>query len=784
MTKETHYQLLQRLLSAQEGRAHAMGICGVGLSGVATLLAARGWQVDGCDQQAPAAISAKLRQHGINVQAGHAPEHLDASCDLLIRSAAIPPTHPEVARAGELGIPIALRGEVLAQLLEGRRSVVVCGTHGKTTTASFTVHLLRLLGLDPDWCIGGETPTMGHVAHQGDNPDAPIVVEGDESDGTLAWYHPAVTIVTNVGHDHLDHFGSATALEECFARVIAQTCEALIYCADDSGATRLAAGHSAAISYGIGPGARLRLQINALHPTASDVTATFDGQLLGSATLPLCGTHNVRNAAAALAAAIALGVAPERAFAALEGLNELPARRFEALYSCDGITIISDYAHHPDEIAALMEQAQLQVAARLLVLFQPHRYSRTLALRRDFATVFAGVDELLLLPVYAASEAPLEGGDTIDLYQEMRHSYRRDLPLPRLAGSIANGVAWLERELRAGDLLLVIGAGDVVTAAEMLATRLPQRQPAATEEFGAHLLAAGARHLERNAALGKLTTLHVGGRVDWLLHVDHDAALARILALAHQAGLPLRIMGGGSNTLVSDLGFRGIVISLVGEEYTAIRPTAPDRVMIGAAVSGARLLDYLTHQGLDGIAFMERVPGTFGGWVAGNAGAYRDFIGNHIVRIEALRPDGTAVILDSAEAGFVYREAAGLAGLVILRAELELQPATPEVVREKRLNYGSRRLNVGGKHSAGSIFRNPPGDYAGRLLEVAGGKELRVGGARILETHANVVIAEAGATASDVTVLIKQMQNLVRRQHGVELIPEVRLWQNFTTWPF
>jgi UDP-N-acetylmuramate--L-alanine ligase/UDP-N-acetylenolpyruvoylglucosamine reductase len=777
MADATDYELVRRLLARNPGlAAHAMGICGVGLAGVAQLLQSRGWAVSGCDLQTTGALADGLRRDGLTLFSGHDAAHVAPPCDLLIRSSAVADSHPEILRARALGIPVVRRGEVLAALVGDCPSVAVCGTHGKTTTSCFTLRLLQVLGADPRWCIGGATAAMGGVA--GCSGQGPLVVEGDESDGTLAHYAASVVVVTNVDADHLEHFRSLEALHACFAAVLARARSGIVYCADDAVARALCAPDPSALSYGFSAAARLR--IAHLQMTADRMTlgVVFDGRDLGEATLQVTGRHNALNAVAALGAAIALGHDPAAGFSALAQLTELPGRRFERLLRQDGIAVISDYSHHPAEIAALIALARLQQACRIVAVFQPHRYTRTLALGQDFPQAFAGVDELVLLPVYAASEAPQPGGETTDLYGIFRRQALAQVPVPRLAESLEAVAAWLLQELREGDLLLVIGAGDVVQVGHAVAQALRMRLQPAVAQVEERLKGLAEVTVHRRAPLAALTTLGVGGPADLLVEAKSEAGLAAVLRLCHDAGVPCRLLGGGSNTLVSDLGVRGVVVRLAGAALKAITIHADGRVVAGGAASGLQLLNGLTKAGLAGLDFMEGIPGTVGGWVAMNAGAHGDCIGHWVRVIRGLKSDGSIVIVDVDDAGFEYRRCRGLEGVMAVQVEFALKPGDSATSGERRRLFREKRLDFEGHRSAGSIFCNPDQATAGQLLDAAGCKALRVGGARVFARHANVIVTEPGATASDVLALMAGMRARVLQEQGVELRAEVRVWRS------
>ena len=367
------------------GHVHLLGIGGIGMAGVAWLLKERGFTVSGCDLQANRQTE-WLARNGVAISSGHDEAHITESIDWLVRSTAVPDTHPEVRRAHELGIPVSRRGEVLPALMRERICIAVSGTHGKTTT---TAMIAQLLGCG--FCVGGEIAGVEGVARDGEI----MVVEADESDGTVAGYTPDYAVITNIEYDHMEHHASEAAFVGCFEQLIRNTKQTVYYRADDPIASRLCSGH----------------------PKCEP----FDQPL--SVSLP--GLHNQWNAAAA-AAVCRNWKSSEEIAAALKQIKPV-RRRFETVCDRGSIRIISDYAHHPTEIAALIQTAKELKPKRLLGVFQPHRYTRTLALGPDFPPSFDGLDKLWLVPVYAASEAPLDGGTTEDLMKRFSDGWGDNL---------------------------------------------------------------------------------------------------------------------------------------------------------------------------------------------------------------------------------------------------------------------------------------------------------------------------------------------------------------------
>jgi UDP-N-acetylmuramate--L-alanine ligase/UDP-N-acetylenolpyruvoylglucosamine reductase len=755
------YEHATARLAARPSRAHLVGVGGVGMAGLAYLLSKQGWTVTGCDL-CDNPLLAWLAGEGIATTVGHSPNHaaaLDPASDLVARSPAVPRQNPELAAAAARGIPVYDRGVLFAALLDRRpKAIAVCGSHGKTTTASFTAMLLRDLGHAPGWCIGGTASALGALAANGGAQDAPIVAECDESDGTLALYHPYVTVVTNIDFDHMEHFDSVAAFEAVFARVARGTQHLVVYGRDDERAHAICSALPHAFPVGLHAEARLRATDVRTDATGSDFTLFLDDESLGPCRLGHPGLHNVRNALAALGAVHAVGGDLRQAAARLATGLSLPARRFDGITRADGIRVISDYAHHPTEIAALVATARLQPHSRLVAVFQPHRYTRTKALGAQFPQAFAGVDALALAPVYAASEDPLAGGTSADLYAHFRASAYADptIPVPALAPTLDAAWQWLRATVKPGDLILIIGAGDVVTLARRAADCTALQQPPLAPPSVAGL------EFTSPVSCAKHTTYGVGGPARGLACVATLDALRAVIAWCQREALPWTVIGGGSNLLVPDTGYPGVLLQLRGPAFRELRleeppqgegPHLPRRVVVGAGIPGGAMLDQLQELGLRGLEFMDGIPGTLGGWLAMNAGAHGGAIGNAVVEVDVLARDGSRRAVRPPELEFAYRRCEALRGVAILSATLELQPATGAEIAERRRAFRARRTNLSGLRTAGSVFGNPPGESAGRLLDLAGCKGLCVGGADITSRHANVIATQRGATASDVLAL-------------------------------
>lgn len=443
-----------------ETRVHCLGIGGVGMAGLACLLNHHGFQVDGCDLGQNPLIQ-RLREMGIPVEHEHSVRHLEPRPDFIVRSTAVPESHPEIVAAHRRGIPVWRRGEVFPALLRDRRTVAISGTHGKTTTTAMSAHALRCENLNPGFFVGGEWEEPGLVFQSGDG--SVTVVEADESDGTLANYHPDVAVITGIDFDHMEHFRDAQEFEAVFAQFVHQTKEQVIYCADDERVHHLVgeAGCSF-IPYGFSESSQMRA--TDLQPwkdraghRGTQARLFWQGAELGLLRLPVHGRHNVVNALAALSVSHVIGQDVREAARRLESFRTV-RRRMDRVGEVNGATVYSDYAHHPTEIRCLMEAVRSFSCGRIVVIFQPHRYTRTRTLGAEFPAAFSGVDHVVLAPVYAASEEPLEGGTVIDL---AHHFESLDCVSFTVASDLDDSWQQAIEHVGPEDILLLVGAGDI-----------------------------------------------------------------------------------------------------------------------------------------------------------------------------------------------------------------------------------------------------------------------------------------------------------------------------------
>jgi UDP-N-acetylmuramate--alanine ligase len=448
-------------------RIHFIGIGGAGMSGLARIALSHGIHVTGSDAKDSSVVIA-LSALGAKVSTTHNAGNVDGS-DLVVYSNAISQSNPERTRAQELNIPILTRAAALAVLMSESKSVAVAGTHGKTTTSSMLAVALQACGADPSFAIGGTITASGSNAHRGTGEI--FVAEADESDGSFIEYHPYGAIVTNVEHDHVDFFATPESVEQAF-RDFAATIKPggfLTYCADDAGAVALSKRATSVelISYGVDESADLHIDQIELLTMGSRARAIWKGRTVGHIELQVPGHHNLLNAAGVLATGLKLGFPVAELLTGLATFRGT-GRRFELKGTVHGVRVIDDYGHHPTEIHVTLEAARrFADEGRLIVIFQPHRYSRTRAFAAEFAQELNQADRAILLEVYAASEKPIDGVSSRMITAMMNKGEY----IPNFVEVTDSVIA----DAQPGDVIMTLGAGDVSSLAPIIVEGLARR---------------------------------------------------------------------------------------------------------------------------------------------------------------------------------------------------------------------------------------------------------------------------------------------------------------------
>jgi UDP-N-acetylmuramate--L-alanine ligase/UDP-N-acetylenolpyruvoylglucosamine reductase len=752
---------LQKFLTREHHRIHLVGVAGSGMSGIAALLLELGHNVSGSDRVGSLETD-RLQRLGLRFHVHHrADDALDV--EMVIFSSAIKKDNPILVSARDAGKQLVRRAEALAAIMAGKRGIVIAGMHGKTTTSAMTAHVLREGGLHPSHYVGAEIPLLGSNAHW-DGRGEYFVAEGDESDGTLRFFKPEHTLILNIEEEHLDFYADLAAIEDVFSRLLDQTSGSVFYCADDSHASRICGTRARSISFGFGPEADYRGTDIDLRDFASVFCVFRRGEKLGEAVLNVPGRHNVSNSLGVIALAMELGIPFAKIIASLRRF-EHARRRFEIKYQSDRFLLVDDYAHHPTEIRATIATAKSAGRNRVLTMFQPHRYSRTKALRTEFGRAFDNADQVVVTDIYPASEAPLAGisGQTIadEIVAHGHGGVSYQPRLDRLHCDLGNMIA-------SGDLILSLGAGNIHEQLSILAADLviaERLKEIVGEEGDVRLYEPLAKH----------TTLRVGGPAQFWVEPRNETAFAALIRYCRRENLPLFVIGRGSNLLVRDGGIRGVVVHPCGGDFDRVEVSG-NEITAGVGAKLKQVAYAGKAAGLGGLEWMEGIPGAVGGGLRMNAGAMGAQTFENVVRVRYLDGEGNAHTKTPAELKISYRHVPSLDHNYAVSAVFRGVPSSPEeITRRLDESQEKRRTTQPSAKSAGCIFKNPESGPAGKLVDELGLKNSRVGNARVSEVHGNFIINEGGATAAEVLELIEKIKDVARRQRGVELETEVQI---------
>lgn len=752
---------LRTLLTRERHRIHLVGVAGSGMSGIAALLLELGHEVSGSDKVGSIETE-RLVRLGLRFHVTHRAEDAN-DAELVVFSSAIKQDNPILVSARAAGKPLVRRAEALAAIMSGKRGIIIAGMHGKTTTSAMAAHVLREGGAHPSHYVGAEIPLLGSNAHW-DSRGEYFVAEGDESDGTLRFFKPEHTLILNVEEEHLDFYADLTAIEAVFSQLMDQTTGSVFYCADDSHAARICRTRVRSISFGFAEDADYRGTDIDLKDFASIFCVFRRGEKLGEAVLNVPGRHNVSNSLGVIALATELGIPFEKIVTSLRRF-EHARRRFEIKYESDRFLLVDDYAHHPTEISATLATAKSAGRNRVLTMFQPHRYSRTKALRREFGRAFDNADRVVVTDIYPASETPLPGitGQTIadEIVAHGHHAVSYQPRLERLHCDLGNMIA-------SGDLIVSLGAGNIHEQLSILAADLviaERLKEIVGEEGDVRLYEPLAKH----------TTLRVGGPAQFWVEPRNEEAFADLIRYCRRENLPLFVIGRGSNLLVRDGGIRGVVVHPCGGEFDRVE-VAGNEITAGVGAKLKQVAYAGKAAALGGLEWMEGIPGAVGGGLRMNAGAMGAQTFEHIVRIRYLDAEGNAHTKTPAELEINYRHVPSLDHNYAVSAVFRGTSAAPEeIARRLEESQEKRRTTQPSAKSAGCIFKNPASIPAGKLVDELGLKNSRVGQARVSEVHGNFIINEGGATAADVLELIERIKDVARTQRGVELETEVQI---------
>jgi UDP-N-acetylmuramate--alanine ligase len=746
-------------------RVHIVGVGGAGMSALALLLRGYGCVVSGCDV-ANGAVLDELRRHGIDVESTHDARHVVPS-DVVVWSPAVKDDHVELVAARMAAKVMMARPRVWAELSASKRLIGLTGTHGKTTSTSMLVHIMQSAGRDDARLLGAPVRGVGLGGHFGPGD---LIAEVDESYGAFEELTPYALGLLNVEADHLDHYGSLENLESAFVQLLERTTGPVVAWIDDAGASRVVErARRDVITVGTSTAAQWRLEDIAL--TRQGARARLRGTEVLDIELAVTGRHNLINAAAAGVVAMAVGVAAPEVVRGLANFRGAP-RRFEHVGARRGSDFIDDYAHLPGEISATVAAARAAGYRRIVAVFQPHRVTRTLSIGAAFAPAFDDVDAVIVTDIYTAGEANPQGvtGEIV-----------RDAVLARgvttayYAATLKDAAVTLQDLIGDADAVLMLGAGDVTRLLEYLDSEAPTTQ---NKPWG------DSPHVAYHAPLGPRTTYRVGGSVSALVTLATFADLELFSARLADSKAPLWIVGNGSNLLVADGEHEAIALCLAGDFCDLEVSDTTDGVLVraGAGLDLPIAARRLATEGVVGFEWAVGVPGTFGGAVAMNAGGHGSDMRASVRRVEVWSA-GQLSWRDASDMDFAYRSSSLAPREIVTRVELSLARGDAQAARQQISEIVRwRRENQPGGTNAGSVFRNPEGDFAGRLIEAAGLKGWRVGTAGVSDKHANFIQADAGGSAADVVALMRLVRAQVHEATGVWLETEHRLLGFGESW--
>ena len=754
-------QFSGKLLNPEQPlRVHLIGVAGSGMSGLARLLIQMGHRVSGSDR-VTSGETERLRVLGLDFSTPHSAEAVQG-VDAVIYSSAIRTTNPALAEALAQDIATFRRAECLAAILHTKAGVVVSGTHGKTTTSSMIAHILRQGDLMPCHYVGAEIPVLGSNAEWNEDGEY-LVAEGDESDGTLALYRPRHAIVLNVEEEHLDHYTRGIKqIREVFNTLMDQTSGSIVYCRECGEAAGLCGVRDNTVSYGWEGADWTATDLSEQVGTVS-FTVNHNGKELGRVQLGIPGRHNVLNALGAIAIATECGIdfsLMNRALSSFAGAK----RRFETKHLSKRYRIVDDYGHHPTEVAATLQTARSYEPGRVIVLFQPHRYSRTQKLADDFGKALQAADMVFVTDVYAASEDPIPGVggqtivDAIAANGPTKASFVPDLSTAHHA--VGNALA-------EGDLFLTLGAGNVHEAGNRIIRDLKVLEEIQNE--------TGVSGIKLYEPMSRHSTMRVGGPAQFWIEPSEFGQFASSVSFCKARGIPVRIVGRGSNLLIRDGGIRGAVIHPTGGAFAAVTVEG-NTITAGAGVRFKKVASVARENRIGGFEWMEGIPGNVGGGLRMNAGAMGVETFDQVVAVTFLDEDGQIRKRDRSEIEALYRNVPELRRNYALEATFIGAPSNLDLIQEKLDESRHHRNTTQPKAaSAGCTFKNPGVCGAGQLIDEMGLKETGVGKAEVSLEHGNFIVNRGKARAADVLALIEKIKAKAKEERGVDLETEVQI---------
>lgn len=736
-------------MSATQGNYLFLGAGGMGMAPLAGWMVQAGYSVSGYDDYLQEPVRRYLESSGVQLYEFLFEGQLDAY-DVIVYSSALPAEHRLLTAAHALGKQVIRRGELLAWIAQERRLIAVAGSHGKTTTSGMIAYALDRMQIDVDYILGG-FPASEEMLPSRFSGSEWLIAEIDESDGTIGGFEPEWTLLLNADWDHPDYYPDEESLLNAFGGLLARTKQHAL----------------------------LPEKSEKIEAIAAGITAKIDFYWEACGKCTESADYDAHNRAAALALLRLLPggeAVRETTFEAFPGM----ARRRVLLYETEALRIIEDYAHHPAEMDALLSSIRLSEGnRRIIIVFQPHRFSRTREFKADFVKSLRQADHCFLLPLYGAHEAVVEGGQLKDLMDAFGSE------VPEVLTMDLSGASRLSEAIGPGATTVVFAGAGTIDHFAAVFTSITRNQGKVAMAWADYLNDRINPEclLKYEEPMAGKTTMRVGGNARYYAEPSNLCDLRALIRAAALFGLEVFCLGRGSNLIIADTGFNGLVIRFSAPSWRRVESIGEGALWAAAGVRLKEICGYAAKAGLSGFEFLEGVPGALGGSLRMNAGAMGNWIFDVVDRVQMLDAEGRFEDLPAASFNFGYRKveeiSKGIALGAVLRSPVNGEPGD---IRDRMDSYSSlRKSSQPREPSAGCIFKNPEGNHAGKLIDESGLKGLRVGGAEVSTVHGNFIVNKGGATASDIIELVRRVRLTVLEHSGYELEPEVLLLG--ATWP-
>ncbi len=760
---------------------HFVGVGGIGMSAIAHVLLQMGHDVSGSDVEA-SHITKRLKAMGGEMHMGHRRSNVPEDVDILVYSSSVTKDNAEMKEGLKRGARIVHRARMLGEIFNNKKGIAVTGTHGKTTTTSLIAVMLENAGLDPTALIGGEVSRFNGNAKLGKGPY--VVCEADESDSSFIQLKPLYAVITNIEMEHLDHFKSLEHIHKSFKAFTANVKKggALFYNADDLNTRIVLKGfRKNSESFGFTKHADMYPMGIKMDGFNTSFKCVYKNRVLGTVDLSIPGRHNVLNTLACILVGLKLGIGFKDIVRSIKDFDGAK-RRFQLRADSDGVMLIDDYAHHPTEIRAVLDACNNWKNRRIIAVFQPHRYSRTQLLADEFGRCFKGVDKLILTDIYAASEAEIDGVSIMSIFDKVKQNGLSDVTVLK-KDAIPDYVMRIKKP---GDIILVLGAGDIKKVADELTEMLIRKASgnsgySLNNEIMSELKNSIKGNIKIGQMLSRRTSFRIGGRADIWVEPSDIKDLQRTLAFINKHKIPMLVIGNGSNILACDNGFNGILVHLGSESFKHIKISGTT-ITVGAGFSLPKLVRKGCEHGLGGMESLVGIPGTVGGAIFMNAGghknpAYRN-IGELVTSLKVMDHEGKVKTMNKRDLVFSYRSS-NLDRYIVLEAKLKLDRSDSANLISScgRFLKIKKDKQVLDSPSAGCMFKNPDNFQfsCGQMIDMLKLKGKRIGDAEISHKHANFIINRGSARCKDVLELADFIKSRVKESYGIDLDMEVKL---------